>query len=167
MSVKLIREDAELRSLILETMDKARAQRLTPESLCDYMGVLDAQHYYWWCMDMKVEERAKDLFSDEFSYHCFGPQNVSADEQIERSKSVNAPMVTSHMGHQPMLWLKSATEARGIFRYEDDHVYVDGDKERVRSWAVYVNDFVKGEDGLWRISALRLSYSKMEGKYRL
>lgn len=167
MGIKIIPMDPQLHEMATEVMRKSREQVYTPETLCALQKVIEAQYYYWWCMDMKKEEWAgADLFTDDFSYYCFGPQTVTGPEQAQRSKTVNAPMATSHMGHQPLVWLMSDTEARGIFQYEDYNLYTE-DKELVRGWAVYIDDFVKGADGKWRMKNLRLMYTKMEGRYKM
>ena len=57
------------------------------------------------------------------------------------------------MGHQPLVWFRSDTEARAIFEYEDFHVYTD-DMTPVSSNVVYVDDFRKESDGAWRITAM-------------
>ncbi len=54
------------------------------------------------------------------------------------------------------------TEARGIFLYEDNNTYTDGDT--VEGFSMYCNDFRKCEDGIWRISKMRIAYRKMNGK---
>ena len=69
------------------------------------------------------------------------------------------------MGHQPIVWFMDDTHARGIFQYEDHMTYRE-DLETVNGWQFYLDDFVKCEDGQWRISALRMSYKKMNGMYR-
>ncbi len=167
MAIKVIPEDPKMRELIEEVMLKVREQKYTPEQLCEVRRVIDAQHFYWWCMDMKREEWAgSDLFTEDFSYYCFGPQKVTAKEQAERSKHVNANMATTHMGHQPLVWLMDENNARAIFMYEDHNMYKD-DGTLVRGWAIYIDDFVRGEDDKWRMKTLRLNYLKMDGRYRM
>ena len=153
MSISIIPFDPKMKKLIVEVMVGARTQQYTPDRLCELQKVVEAQYFYWWSMDMKKEEFCTELFTDDFTYYCFGPQKISAEEQARRSKFVNEKLSTSHMGHQPLVWFLSDTEARGIFEYEDFHMYVD-DKTAVSS------------DGAWRISAMRLAYKKMNGAYR-
>lgn len=165
MSVSIIPFDPKIKKLIVEVMLGSRTQRYTPERLCELQKVIEAQYFYWWSMDMKKEEFCTELFTDDFTYYCFGPQKVTGEEQARRSKFVNEKLSTSHMGHQPLIWFMSDTEARGIFEYEDFHMYTD-DKTSVSSDIVYVDDFRKESDGAWRISAMRLAYKKMSGAYR-
>lgn len=167
MDIRVIPEDPKMRKLIEEVMLKAREQKYTPEQLCELQRIIDAQHFYWWCMDMKREEWAgTDLFTPDFSYYCFGPQKVSAKQQAERSKRVNAKLATSHMGHHPLVWLRDENNARAIFVYEDHNLYKDNG-DLVQGWAIYVDDFVRGKDDKWRMKKLRLCYTKMKGQYRM
>jgi hypothetical protein len=165
MSVSIIPFDPKIKKLIVEVMLNARTQQYTPERLCELQKVVEAQYYYWWCMDMKKEEFCTELFADDFTYYCFGPQTITGDGQALRSKFVNENLATSHMGHQPLVWFRSDTEARAIFEYEDFHVYTD-DMTPVSSNVVYVDDFRKESDGAWRITAMRMAFKKINGVYR-
>ena len=70
-----------------------------------------------------------------------------------------------HMGHQPMIWLIDDRHARGVFQYEDHMCYYDN-SEVLQGWLVYCDDFVKGDDGAWRIQKLRMAYREMDGSFR-
>ena len=85
--------------------------------------------------------------------------------QARNAKWCNKDMQTMHMGHQPMIWLIDENHARGVFQYEDHMCYYD-DCEVLQSWMVYCDDFVKGEDGAWRIQKLRMAYREMDGNFR-
>lgn len=165
MKVHVLPFDKKIKKMVLEVMKEVRKQEYTPELLVEHQKILEAKYYYWWAMDMQKEEYAVELFTDDFSYYNFGPSDVDAVGQARRSKYVNSFLCTMHMGHQPLIWIKSETEARGIFQYEDHHNYLD-DGSQLESWAVYVDDFVKGEDGRWRIKTLRMGYKKMSGAYK-
>ena len=41
-----------------------------------------------------------------------------------------------------------------------------GDGSTYEGWALYVDDMVKCDDGVWRIKTLRLTYRKILGKLR-
>ena len=71
--------------------------------------------------------------------------------------------MTMHMSHNPLIWLISDTEARGIFLYEDNNTYRES-KQTAEGFSVYCDDFRKCEDGIWRISTMRIGYRKMEGE---
>lgn len=165
MNARILPFDQSVEKLILEVMKNVRTQQYTPELLVEHQKILEAKYYYWWAMDMKKEEYAVELFTDDFTYYNFGPSDVTSIEQAKRSKYVNSFLCTMHMGHQPLIWMISDKEARGIFQYEDHHNYLD-DGSQLEGWAVYVDDFVKEEDGAWRIKTLRMGYKKMAGSFK-
>ena len=117
-------------------------------------------------MDMKKEEYMLELFTDDFRYYLNGHLTVKDRLlQARNAKWCNKDMQTMHMGHQPMIWLIDENHARGVFQYEDHMCYYD-DCEVLQSWMVYCDDFVKGEDGAWRIQKLRMAYREMDGNFR-
>lgn len=164
MALKVIPFDPKIHEMTLEVIKNVRAQEYTAEKLCQLQKVIEAKYYYWWIMDMKKEEYACELFSEDFSYYCGRKSPNNRKQQAMASKWVNAPMQTMHMGHQPMVWLIDDTHARGVFQYEDHHAYEDG--YVVEGWMVYCDDFVKDEKGVWHISCLRMGYRQMDGSFR-
>ncbi len=74
-------------------------------------------------------------------------------------------MVTSHMGHQPLVWIMDESHARGVFQYEDHHVYTE-DGYTVETRVIYCDDFVKEEDGCWHIHTMRMYQYQTNGEYR-
>ena len=52
-----------------------------------------------------------------------------------------------------------------LTRLNDYHTYKD-DGSTYEGWALYVDDMVKCDDGVWRIKTLRLTYRKILGKLR-
>lgn len=163
--MKIMRTDPKLRKMVVEVMQNVRRQTYTPEQLCDIQCILDAQHFYYWSMDMKKEEYVCDLFTDDFVYYTFKETPTDPKTQALRSKYVNRDMSTMHMCHQPMVWLQSSTTARGIFLYEDNHTYKGGG-ETVEDYAIYCDDFRKCDDGVWRINELRMIFRKCNGTLR-
>ena len=160
--MKIIKKDSTIEELVIEIMKNVRCQKYTSEKLCDLQNIIDTQFFYYWSMDMKKEEYACDLFTDDFVYRCFSEAPTEPKSQALRSKFVNRNMMTMHMSHNPLVWLINDTEARGIFLYEDNNTYTDGDT--VEGFSMYCNDFRKCEDGIWRISKMRIAYRKMNGK---
>ena len=148
--MKIIKKDSTIEELVIEVMKNVRCQKYTSEKLCDLQNIIDTQFFYYWSMDMKKEEYACDLFTDDFVYRCFSEAPTEPKSQALRSKFVNRNMMTMHMSHNPLVWLINDTEARGIFLYEDNNTYTDGDT--VEGFSMYCNDFRKCEDGIWRIS---------------
>ncbi|BDF04448.1 nuclear transport factor 2 family protein [[Clostridium] hylemonae] len=166
MSVKIISKDEKDRELIMETVRNARNQDYTPEMLCELQKVIETKYYYWWLMDMKGEEYAPDLFGRNFHYFCNGhPVTDDGAYQALTSKWVNSAMVTMHMGHQPLVWLMDENNARGVFQYEDHHVYKEDDSV-VETWMVYCDDFEKDSGGTWHITTMRMYQKQADGRYR-
>lgn len=165
MAVKAFPFDPNIREMVVEVIKNVRKQEYTPEKLCQLQKVVEAKYYYWWIMDMKKEEYACELFADDFTYYCGRPFKNDKKKQALTSKFVNAPMQTMHMGHQPMIWLMDDSHARGVFQYEDHHVYMDNG-DTVEGWMVYCDDFEKDEQGVWHISTLRMGYRQMDGAFR-
>ncbi|MDD2980726.1 MAG: nuclear transport factor 2 family protein [Hespellia sp.] len=164
MGIKLIDFDKKIRPMVIEVMKNARCQRYTPERLADLQNILDAKHFYYWSMDMKKEEYLCDLMTEDFTYRCFVEKKTAPKDQALRSKYVNKSMTTMHMCHQPLVWFMDEDHARGIFQYEDHNTYKDG--MTVEGFSVYCDDFRRCEDGLFRISTMRLAYKKMNGQLR-
>ena len=85
--------------------------------------------------------------------------------QALTSKWVNSAMVTMHMGHQPLVWLMDENNARGVFQYEDHHVYKEDDSV-VETWMVYCDDFEKDSGGTWHITTMCMYQKQADGRYR-
>ena len=154
------------RDMVLDVIKHVRRQEYTPEQLCQLQKIIECKYFYWWCMDMKKEEYVMELFTDDFRYYLNGHLAVKDKLlQARNAKWCNKDMQTMHMGHQPMIWLIDDTHARGVFQYEDHMCYYD-DSEVLQGWLVYCDDFVKGDDGAWRIQKLRMAYREMDGNFR-
>ena len=144
------------RERILEVVLNARKQQYTPELLCEFQKIIDTKYYYWWLMDMKKEEYAIKLFTDDF--RCYHNGQLAANDPLTQAKHAkwsNLPMVTSHMGHQPLIWIIDDCHAKGVFQYEDHHVYKE-DGYNVETRVIYCDDFVKDEEGVWHIKTMRM-----------
>ncbi len=164
--MRIMKFDSKIKALVVEVMQKSRCQQYTPETLCKIQKIIETQYFYYWSMDMKKEEYAADLFTKDFVYNCFGEQDISGEAQAMRSKYVNRNMCTMHMSHQPLIWLIDETNARGIFLYEDHHTYKGSENDTVQNCSVYCDDFRLCEDGLWRISRMRVAFRKMDGHFK-
>lgn len=166
MSRKLFEFSPEERAMILEVVQNTRNQKYTPETLCEIQSILDTQYYYYWCNDLKKEERLmKDYFEEDFTsywpgigYYKNPPLNWCRD-----GKYINSFMNTAHMAHNPMIWLQDETHARGVFFFESNMTYPDRE-ELLEHFFVYCHDFVKHENGKWYLSVYRLIGTKQYGE---
>lgn len=161
-------DNKEIMDLAKEVLLQVRKARLTPEEREDVNRIIEIKHTYWWGNDLNFYDVVADVFTEkDFSTNWNGyPGATSREEQCKTAEAVNTPMCTSHMGHNPLVWLMNPTTARGIFWFNDHHVYRDNG-EQVEGFAMYVDDFLKCDDGNWRIQKLRLAYRKQEGSVRM
>lgn len=166
MAVKARTLTSKERDRILEVVLNARKQKYTPELLCELQKIIETKYYYWWLMDMKKEEYALELFSEDFRYFYNG--RLAAKDPLSQAKNAkwsNLPLVTSHMGHQPLVWIIDSHHARGVFQYEDHQVYRE-DGYVVETWMIYCDDFIKDEEGNWHIQTMRMCQCQTDGQYR-
>ena len=168
MVVRNITLTQEEREMVLEVMQSVRKQNYTAEILCERQKILDTQYFYWWMNDMKVEEKAADIFTENFEAYCtgFGKYPGSAYGWARSAKYGNSFMNTAHMGHQPLVWIKDQNHARGIFFFESAMNYMDNPSDELKQFYIYCNDFEKQADGNWKISAYRLIETKQIGEMR-
>ena len=168
MAVKNIVLTEEERKMVLEVMQEARKQSYTPDKLCQLQKILDTQFYYWWMNDMKAEENADVIFTENFEAYCtgFGKYPGSAYGWAKNAKYGNSFMNTAHMGHQPLVWIKDEDHARGIFFFESAMNYMDNPSDELKQFYIYCNDFVRQADGTWKIAAYRLIETKQIGEMR-
>lgn len=138
-----------------------------PEQLGDIEAIKAAMHKYWWCVDTQDWEMARDVYATPFeSYYNGRPGATSIDSQVaSQQRACDDTMVPMHMGHNAIIKFIDDKTALGLFRLNDYHTYKD-DGETYEGWGQYVNEFVKGDDGVWRIRILRLTYRKVLGSLR-
>lgn len=168
MAVRHFMLSDENQAMVLETMNQALAQEYTPGLLCTIQKIIDTQWYYYWMNDMKKEEYADKVFAKDFKgvYTDCSPIPYTPDGWARGAKYTNSFMNTAHMGHQPLIWLIDDTHARGLFLFESRMTYLDNPSEEVEHYLVYCHDFIKEEDGAWRISVYRLLTTRMYGDLR-
>lgn len=154
--------------MLQEVMENCRKQEYTPEKLCQLQKIIDTQYYYWWINDLKLEEYAKHLFCEQYNqYVSTGRSSICTPFAWAKSgKYINSFSITSHMGHNPMVWLIDDSHARGIFSFEGFFSYIDAPEEHVELFIIYCDDFVKDEDGTWKISDYRLMFTRRIGDQR-
>lgn len=74
-------------------------------------------------------------------------------------------LVPQHFGSQYIVVFRDDTHATVLYRFHDHHAYYD-DETTYKGWGYYVDDYVKCDDGVWRIQTIRLAYRKIEGVLR-
>lgn len=168
MTIKHYEMTQEEQAMLIEVINKTRFQDYTPERLCDLQKITNAQYYYWWMNDLKIEEYGKTLFVENLNaYHSdFGPYKTCPLGVAKNAKYCNSFLNTLHMGHNPMVWFMDDDHARGVFLFEGYLTYLDDPQEKVELFLVYCNDFVKKEDGQWYIDKFRMINIKADGGLR-
>lgn len=165
MNIPADREVIELAQKILADAGKG----YTPYQLGEIPKILDTKHKYWWCVDMMFEDLLAECFAEPFNYYANGKKVADVKtpkEQAAKAHRVcNETMVPIHMGHNPIVHFIDDTHAQLLTRLEDYHTYND-DGSTYNGWAMYVDDMVKCNDGVWRIQTLRLTYRKILGGLR-
>ncbi|MEG1790254.1 MAG: nuclear transport factor 2 family protein [Oscillospiraceae bacterium] len=140
----------------------------TPEQLAEIPNIMDTKYKYWWCVDLQMWDIMPEVFVEPFEFYSNGHKVdvTCGQDQVDRSGRVcNDTMVPTHMGHNPIIQFTGEKTVRVLTRLNDYHTYNDDDST-YEGWALYVDDFVKCDDGVWRIQTLRLTYRKILGGLR-
>lgn len=159
--------DKEMIQLCREVLADA-GKDYTQEQLGEIQKILATKHKYWWCIDMQLWDMLPEVFVEPFSAYANGRlvPNDSLMDQVNRAAVVcNETMVPMHMGHNHVVQFTSDTTCRLLTRLNDYHTYNDDDST-YEGFAMYIDDMVKCEDGIWRIQTLRLTYRKLMGRLR-
>ena len=159
--------DAQIMSLAKEVLAFA-GHDYTPEQLTEVPKILATKNKYWWCVDMQLWDMMPEVYVEPFEFYSNGHKVPVKDiaDQVKRASTVcDDSMVPIHMGHNPIVQFTGEKTARVLTRLNDYHTYKDDDST-YEGWAFYVDDFVKCDDGVWRIQTLRLTYRKILGALR-
>ena len=159
--------DKEITQLVREILTEA-GKGYTPEQLAEIPNILATKYKYWWCIDMQMWDLLPDVYTEPFEAYSNGRlvPNKCIQDQVDRAAVVcDDSMVPTHMGHNAIVQFTGERSCRVLTRLNDYHTYKDGGST-YEGWALYVDDMVKCDDGVWRIKTLRLTYRKILGKLR-
>jgi hypothetical protein len=78
---------------------------------------------------------------------------------VAYSTKALAGSTSVHVSHLPEITVDSANHATGIWAMFD---YVEGPGFRLHGFGRYYEEYAKGEDGTWQISALRLARARVD-----
>lgn len=144
----------------------------TPEQQAEIPAILAVKAKYFFGTDHQDTEVLMDVFTKEgFSTWWNGhPGAASAEGQCQAAliscpKEGEDAMVPLHFGHNQIEMFTGEKSAQVLTRMRDFHTYIDNG-EAYEGYGFYVDDFVKCEDGKWRIQTLRLQYRVMNGQLR-
>lgn len=164
MTVDDFREAKELAREILKDCQKA----YTDKQLAEILIIMNVKNKYFWCVDQQEWDLLEDVFVKEgLSTFWNGQPGYTAREmQVEQNKKVcSEAMAPMHMGHNMVVKFLDDTHARLLTRLNDYHTYKNDDST-YEGFGYYVDDLEKGEDGVWRIQTLRLTYRVLLGALR-
>jgi len=147
---------------------------LQAQRLADVVSIRDLKARYFRYMDTRDWDGMRDVFTadavmdmraDIATQAKFGlPVDPDAGLIVGRDtivSSMREPLegvVTVHHGHMPEIDLVSDDKATGIWAMEDLIILPEGGPaRRLHGYGHYHEDYVREEDGRWRIARLRLS----------
>jgi len=123
---------------------------------------------YFRYLDTKQWERWGDLFTEDavLDHPANRPTPLRGREEIVATVSAGlAGRVTMHHGHMPEIELLADGQAKGIWAMYDRLLgpTPDGNGQaRYEGYGHYLERYVKGEDGQWRIAHLHLRRLHLE-----
>ena len=128
---------------------------MQPSDLVEIHAIERLKYRYLRCLDQKLWDELEGCFTPEATASYGGGAYVfeSRDEIMAflRSAMGSTTMLSSHKCHHPEIDLVSPTEATGTWALED--VVIETSMQfTVRGAAWYVDRYVKGDDGAWRIA---------------
>ena len=147
------------------------AKPYTDEQLKEIPRIINTKSRYFLAVDLNDYEILRDVFTEEeggFSTAWNGrPGAQSIEAQIASSKATTdkSAMVPLHFAHNQIVRFIDDTHAQLLTRMHDYHTYKDNG-DTYSGYGFYVDDMLKCEDGVWRISALRLDYGVLLGSLR-
>ena len=129
---------------------------------------------YFRCMDVRDWEGMQDVFTGDIvmdmreematlakSGMPVDPEGgliVGREVVVASMRDALVGTKTVHHGHMPEIELVSEAEARGVWAMEDIVVLPEGAPiSRIHGHGHYHETYVRGVDGRWRISHLRLT----------
>lgn len=138
----------------------------TPEDLVELEAIRRLKYAYLRCLDQKRFDELGELLTDDCearygggAYGFDGRDEIVAF--LQRTMGTH-DLLSSHQCHHPEIELTSPTTATGTWALED-HVILKAWNLTVHGAAFYEDEYVKGDDGRWRIArtGYRRSYEQL------
>jgi SnoaL-like domain len=135
--------------------DRLSERAALQELKASYFRYLDTKRWASW----------RELFTDDMVFYnddapvptSTEPMTANGDDFVEMVSSVLEHAVTVHQGHMPELRFVDDHHAEGIWAMFD---WVDSSGSggtSMQGFGHYHEQYVKGDDGKWRIRGLRLT----------
>jgi hypothetical protein len=103
------------------------------------------------------------LFTDNCTFEGTARVYRSPDEFVAGTRERLADATTIHHGHMPEIVITEPTKAKGVWamfdlvEFDDVLDHGHGVSRGYTGFGHYEEEYAKGDDGAWRISALRLT----------
>jgi hypothetical protein len=135
------------------------------ERLADRAALQELKASYFRYLDTKQWASWRDLFTDDMVFYndtasvptTTEPMTSNGDDFVEMVSSTLVDAVTVHQGHMPEIRFTDDRNATGIWAMYD---WVDSSGSggtSMQGFGHYHEQYVRGDDGPWRIRQLRLT----------
>lgn len=130
-------------------------------SAADLDAITQLKARYFRLMDAKDWDGLAAVFTDDVVIDMTetgGGITRSVGEYMPFLRANIEHLTTVHHGHTPEIAVTSPTTATGLWAMEDNLWWPEGSElGHLRGYGHYHEEYRKGADGCWRISAMRLS----------
>ena len=137
--------------------------------LVEIEAIKRLKYKYLRCLDQKRWDEMAECFTEDATCSYGGGRYAFEGRAAILDflrRSMGAPsFLSSHRAHHPEIELTSATTATGVWALEDTVIETRA-AITIRGAAFYEDDYVKGDDGRWRIRATgyRRTYEEVESR---
>ena len=127
-------------------------------------AIRQTKYDYFHALDLKRWDALGNCFCEDI-FATYGRPAWTVEGRRElvdwlRSNEGGDRYRVSHAGHNPQVTITSETEATGFFKLHDWVIIEPATS--YRGFGHYTDQFVREEDGQWRIRRLELSYEYKE-----
>ncbi len=148
-------------------MSELEELRRRLQILEDIEAIRQTKYDYFHALDLKRWDELGDCFAPDIvaeygrpDWHVEGRTGLV--EWLEANEGGDNYAV-SHSSHNPQIRILSENEATGFFKLHD-WVIIEP-SITLKGWGHYDDEFVREEDGRWRIKRLMLDYAYKEEHY--
>jgi hypothetical protein len=140
-----------------------------PQDLVELEAIKRLKYKYLRCLDQKRWDEMAECFTEDARCSYGGGRYAFSGRQAILDflrRSMGAPsFLSSHRAHHPEIELTSPTTATGVWALEDTVIETRAGLT-IRGAAFYEDEYVKGDDGRWRLRATgyRRTYEEVESR---